>query len=144
MSEGQRGADILRTSQGQTAPVHHRKDEERRGAAHHRVVAFPNCDNETVDLTALIRHLGERGCHNILIEAGEKLTGELFDLKLVDKIVAYIATDKVIGGKDALSPVGGLGPAMMPEITHLRNTRIEHLGDDIAIIGYVDYPQETD
>ena len=118
--------------------------EGQRGAANHRVIAFPNCDNETVDLTALLRHLGERGCHNILIEAGEKLTGELFDLKLVDKVVTYVATDKIIGGQTAKSPVGGIGPAAMGNIPRLSKTRIEHLGDDIAIIGYVDYPQETD
>lgn len=118
--------------------------EAQSRLAPHRVIAFPNNDNETVDLTALLRHLGQRGCHNILVEAGEKLTGELFGLKLVDKVVTYMATDKIIGGQTAKSPVGGIGPAAMGNIPRLSKTRIEHLGDDIAIIGYVDYPQETD
>ncbi len=108
------------------------------------ILPLPNNDNKTVDLTALIHHLGERGCHNVLIEAGEKLTGELFHLKLVDKVIAYMATDKIIGGQTAPSPVGGFGPATMRNIPHLSQTRIEHLDNDIAIIGYVDYPQETD
>ena len=111
--------------------------------ARNHVIAFPNNDNRTVDLAALIRHLGERGCTNVLVEAGEKLTGELFDLKLVDKVVAYVSTDKIIGGQTAISPVGGIGPATMGDIARLSETRIEHLGNDIAIIGYVDYPQET-
>lgn len=117
---------------------------EHAGGARTLVIPLPNCDNETVDLTALIRHLGERGCANVLAEAGEKLTGELFDRKLVDKVVAYMSTDKIIGGQAATSPVGGIGPATMGEIPHLTETRIEHLGDDIAIIGYVNYTQETD
>ena len=100
-------------------------------------------DNKSVNLTALIHHLGERGCINVLIEAGQKLTGELFDLNLVDKVVTYMATDKIIGGHAAPSPIGGIGPESMSNIPHLSDTRIEHLGDDIAIIGYVDYPPET-
>ena len=110
----------------------------------HRAIAFPNNDNGSVDLNAVVRHLGERGCINVLTEAGEKLTGELFDLKLVDKVVAYLATDKIIGGSGALSPVGGRGPAVMGENARLRNTRIEHLAHDIAVVGYVEYPEETD
>ncbi len=115
------------------------------GISNHRcnVALLPNFDNKSVDLTAVIRHLGERGCHNILVEAGEKLTGELFDLKLVDKVVAYIATDKIIGGDSALSPVGGRGPSLISGSPRLRRSRIEQLGDEIAIIGYVDYSEET-
>ena len=120
------------------------KRSEHAGGARTLVITLPNCDNESVNLHALIRHLGERGCINVLVEAGGKLTGELFDLKLVDKVIAYMSTDKIIGGQTANSPIGGIGPAAMHNITRLNNTRIENLGDDIAIIGYVDYPQEND
>ena len=109
-----------------------------------RVIALANNDGNSVDLAAVVRHLGERGCVNVLAEAGEKLTGELFDLQLVDKVVAYLSTNKIIGGAQALTPVGGKGPSVMSETARLRNTRIEHLGNDIAVIGYVDYPPETD
>ena len=105
----------------------------------HTVMKFSDPLGESVDLVALFRYLGERGCHNILIEAGEMLNGALFDLKLVDKVVAYIATDKIIGGSSALSPVGGQGSGLMAESARLHDTRIEHLGDDIAFIGYIDY-----
>ena len=109
-----------------------------------RVVALANNHGNSVDLTAVVRHLGERGYVNVLAEAGEKLTGELFDLKLVDKVVAYLSTDKIIGGSQALTPIGGKGPSVMSETARLHNTRIEHLGNDLAVIGYVDYAQETD
>ena len=109
-----------------------------------RVKKFSSDDVDSVDLTTVVRHLGERGCLNVLTEAGEKLTGELFDLKLVDKVVAYLATDKIIGGSGALSPVGGRGPAVIGENARLRNIRIEHLAHDIAVVGYVEYPEETD
>ena len=98
----------------------------------------PKQTQNSVDLAAVIRHLGERGCTNLLVEAGERLTGELFDLKLVDKVVVYISTSKIIGGADAPSPVGGRGPSLMQEIIHLNKKRIQRFDQDVAIIGYVE------
>ena len=106
------------------------------------VIAFPSHDKKAVDLVAVMRYLGDRGCNNVLVEAGGNLTGALFDLKLVDKVVAYIASDKIIGGNAALSPIGGQGPAMMEKILRLQGVRIEQLGKDLAIIGYVEYSKE--
>lgn len=106
------------------------------------VVRLGDDHREAVDLLALMRHLGERGCHNVLVEAGERLNGALFDLRLVDKVVSYISPTKLIGGVDALSPIGGRGPRHMGKITRLRNGRTERLGADVAIIGYVDHRQE--
>ena len=123
-----------------TLPLDHQggiKGGSDRAHPHHSVVVFPNNRNESVDLDAVIRHLGERGCMNVLVEAGERLTGGLFDLKLVDKVVAYVSTSKIIGGVDALSPVGGFGPSLMRDVVRLQNVRVEHFGEDIAIIGYV-------
>ena len=71
-----------------------------------KVIKMPSQSEDSVDLAAVMRHLGERGCINVLVEAGERLTGALFDRGLVDKVVVYISTGKIIGGSDALSPVG--------------------------------------
>ncbi len=106
------------------------------------VVQLADETGESVDLMLLMRHLGERGCHNVLVEAGERLNGALFDLRLVDKVVSYISPTKLIGGVDALSPIGGRGPRHMGKITRLRNGRTERLGADVAVVGYVDHRQE--
>ena len=108
------------------------------------VVQFIDPAEDSVDLAALMQYLGERGCHNVLMEAGEQLNGALFDMKLVDKVVAYISTSKLIGGADALSPIGGSGSRLMREAVNLTNTRIESLGDDIAVVGYVDHSAERE
>ncbi len=102
-----------------------------------KVIKAPSQTEDSVDLAAVMRHLGERGCMNVLVEAGERLTGSLFDCGLVDKVVVYISTDKIIGGSDALSPVGGCGPSVMRDVARLPNVRMEQFGEDIAIIGYV-------
>ncbi len=106
------------------------------------VVQLADESGESVDLMLLMRYLGERGCHNVLVEAGERLNGALFDLRLVDKVVSYISPTKLIGGVDALSPIGGRGPRHMGKITRLRNGRTERLGADVAVVGYVDHRQE--
>ena len=102
------------------------------------VLRAPSKTDDAVDLSDVVRQLGERGCINVLVEAGERLTGGLFDRDLVDKVVVYISTTKIIGGSNALSPVGGCGPSVMRDVSRLRNTRIERFDDDIAIIGYVE------
>ncbi|MXZ02534.1 MAG: bifunctional diaminohydroxyphosphoribosylaminopyrimidine deaminase/5-amino-6-(5-phosphoribosylamino)uracil reductase RibD [Chloroflexi bacterium] len=102
------------------------------------VIMAPSQTEDLVDLAAVMRHLGERGCINVLVEAGERLTGSLFDCGLVDKVVVYVSTGKIIGGSDALSSVGGRGPSAMRDVARLSNVRMEQFGEDIAIIGYVD------
>lgn len=114
-----------------------RDDDSFKGHRGCDVLALPSSDNASVDLAAVMRHLGERGCINVLVEAGERLTGSLFDCGLVDKVVVYISTGKIIGGSDALSPVGGCGPSVMRDVARLSNVRTEQFGEDIAIIGYV-------
>jgi len=108
------------------------------------VIRIADAGEDAVDLAALLRHLGELGCHNVLVEAGEKLNGALFDMKLVDKVVAYISTSKVIGGEAALSPIGGSGSRWMRDTVNLKNTHVEFWGDDIAVIGYVDHRAERE
>ncbi len=106
------------------------------------VVRLSDDSGKSVDVSALMVHLGDRGVHNVLVEAGEKLTGALFDRNLVDKVVAYVSTERLIGGIDARSPVGGDGPETMHEITGLKRRRVEDLGSDLVIIGYVGHRKE--
>jgi diaminohydroxyphosphoribosylaminopyrimidine deaminase / 5-amino-6-(5-phosphoribosylamino)uracil reductase len=52
-----------------------------------------------VDLTAVINDLGRRGCNEVLVEAGPRLSGRLFELQLVDELLLYVAP--VLLGPDA-------------------------------------------
>ena len=88
-----------------------------------------------VDLRALLALLGERGVVNILVEGGGGVLGTLFDMRLVDTVVAFVAP-VIIGGSDAASPVGGLGAETMRESARLRDVTTRRFGADVAIIGY--------
>ncbi len=97
-------------------------------------VCFPAKESR-VDLEILMRHLGQRNISSVLVEGGGTITGSLFDLGLVDKIVAFVAPI-IIGGKEAITPVTGAGVDKVSQALRLHRTRIEHFGEDIAIIGY--------
>ena len=63
------------------------------------------------------------------------MLGALFDLGLVDKVVAFVAPT-IIGGASAPSPVGGLGAEMMADALELERVRWKRLGRDMLITGY--------
>ena len=96
---------------------------------------FPVRDGH-IDLERLIEFLAaERDITSIMIEGGGTLLGALFDLGLVDKVVAFVAPT-VIGGSNAPSPVGGSGVEMMAEALQLERVRWKRLGRDMLITGY--------
>jgi len=89
-----------------------------------------------VSLTDLFRTLGEREITSVLVEGGGKLFGSLFDLGLVDKVVAFIAPI-IIGGEGAKMAVGGQGVEKVAEALRLEQVKVEKIDDDVMISGYV-------
>ncbi len=92
-------------------------------------------EDGSVDLAVLMRVLGQREITSVLVEGGGVLLGSLFDLGLIDKVVAFVAPT-IIGGKSAPSPVAGAGAAKMADVTRLSRVKTKQFGDDLAIIGY--------
>jgi diaminohydroxyphosphoribosylaminopyrimidine deaminase/5-amino-6-(5-phosphoribosylamino)uracil reductase len=64
------------------------------------------------------------------------LLGSLFDRGLVDKVVAFIAP-VIIGGAEAKTAVAGQGATKIADALRLQQVRMERLGDDMMVIGYV-------
>ena len=96
---------------------------------------FPLHDRH-IDLQHLTEFLAkERDITSIMVEGGGILLGALFDLGLVDKVVAFVAP-AIIGGASAPSPVGGLGAEMMADALELERVRWKRLGRDMLITGY--------
>ncbi len=104
-------------------------------AAGAQVVSAPS-GNGSVDLQTLLKVLGEREITSVMVEGGGRLVGSLFDLGLVDKVIAYIAP-VVLGGRDSPTPVAGAGAASMEEALRLKRTRIDVIGQDVVMTGYV-------
>ncbi len=89
-----------------------------------------------VDLERLLAALGEQEITSVLVEGGGILFGSLFDHGLVDKVIAFIAP-VIIGGAEAKTAVAGKGVDKVAESLRLERVRVERLGDDLAVSGYV-------
>lgn len=85
-----------------------------------------------VDLAALLAELGRRQMTNLLVEGGGEVQGAFFDAGLVDEVHVFIAP-KVVGGRDAVGPVGGRGLAQIPERCTV--VRQELLDGDVYVQG---------
>ncbi len=101
-------------------------------------VKIIKCENSygQVDLSLLMDELYNLEIDSVLLEGGGTLNASALDYKIVDKIVSFIAP-KIIGGKDALTPIEGKGIQFMGEAIELKHINIERFGDDIMIEGYV-------
>lgn len=105
------------------------------------VVRVPEVDGR-VSLEAALHNLaGEWEVTSALVEGGGTLLGTLFDLGVVDKVVAFVAP-KILGGREAPGPVMGRGAQAMAGAVKLREVAWEPVGDDLMLTGYVDRPDE--
>ena len=111
--------------------------EERKNLARTdvEILELPSKEG-LVDLEGLMKVLGERQIASVLVEGGGALIGSLFDHKLVDKVVAFIAPT-IIGGKEAKMAVGGKGIDKVADATRLEQVSLKRFGDDLMVSGYV-------
>lgn len=90
-----------------------------------------------VDLVVLMRELGKRKIDSVLVEGGGAIHGSLLKSGLVQKIYCYLAP-KLIGGREASSPVEGDGFSRMKDALPVTEIEILSLGEDICISGRVE------
>jgi diaminohydroxyphosphoribosylaminopyrimidine deaminase/5-amino-6-(5-phosphoribosylamino)uracil reductase len=85
-----------------------------------------------VDLQALMEWLGRDKVDSVLIEGGGQVHEAALRAGIVNHVCAYIAP-KLLGGKDAKTPVEGLGAAHPDQAAKLENLQITHLGEDLLL-----------
>ena len=88
-----------------------------------------------VDLKALLQKLGEREICSVFVEGGGSVNFSLLEAGLVDKVYAFIAP-KLVGGREALTPVEGEGFASLGECVALTDVHVEELAGDILLTAY--------
>lgn len=101
------------------------------------VIVVDKDENDKVDIEKLLDILGQQNICSILVEGGATLSGSFVAKKLVDKVYFFIAP-KIVGGKEAKTPVEGTGILNLQEALALKDIQIEKLEEDILIIGRVD------
>ena len=89
-----------------------------------------------VDLSDLMRQLGQMGILSVLVEGGSALNGSCLKEGVVDKVICML-TPRIMGGQDALSAVGGSSPRHLSDMTGVTNLRVRRMGPDLVLEGYV-------
>lgn len=89
-----------------------------------------------VDAQALLKALGEREISSVFVEGGGRVNASLLAAGFVDKVYAFVAP-KLVGGRDALTPVEGTGAERLSDAVTLTGFAAETVGEDVLLTGYV-------
>jgi len=89
-----------------------------------------------VDLRLLLERLGEAGVDSVLIEGGGETAAAFLAAGFVDR-VSFVIAPILIGGRDAVPAVGGLGSERLADALRLTDISIEWVGSDLIYSGRV-------
>ena len=96
----------------------------------YQIDATPN-----FNLNEVMSHIGQLSIDSILVEGGSFVHAKMIEENIADKAYVFIAP-KIIGGKEALTPIGGIGVEKISEAYQLKNITMKTFDDDILIEGY--------
>ena len=89
-----------------------------------------------VDISALMDELGRREISSLLIEGGGTTHAAAFKAGIVDKVMFFVAP-KILGGRDAVTPVEGAGFDTVDEAIQLDRMTATAISQDLLIEAYV-------
>lgn len=115
---------VITTSRAHDARI---KKIEHQGARVIQVAA----DRRGVSLPAALRALADLGVNHVVVEGGAEVNAALLQGRLVDRLVLYMAP-KLLGGRDALSVIGGSAPRLADAIS-LDDVTITKIGADLRV-----------
>lgn len=102
-----------------------------RGA---RVWRIPTTEGHFI-LPKLLKRLGEESIDSVLIEGGGETAATFLSAGLVDKVTWFVAP-LLIGGRDAVPAVGGIGAQQISDAVRLERVSLREVGDDLLYSGY--------
>ncbi len=110
---------------GEVLMVHGEGAEPRLAGVEHVAVG-----KTRVDLDGLLEKLAERGCNEVLVEAGATLLGSFITARLWDELIVYLAPRFM--GSEA-RPLAYLPLGTMDAVVDARISDCTQLGDDLRI-----------
>lgn len=137
-------AQLLKTSSrpplvavGPDAPQNRCDVLKKAGA---EVVVIPRGDGG-LSLPDLMAILGRREVTSVMIEGGGRLSTSALQAGIVDKVILMIAP-MLIGGTTAPTLLQGEGVEKLSEAFRLQEVKVEPLGDDLVVEGYLTDPPQ--
>ncbi|NLL64463.1 MAG: bifunctional diaminohydroxyphosphoribosylaminopyrimidine deaminase/5-amino-6-(5-phosphoribosylamino)uracil reductase RibD, partial [Clostridiaceae bacterium] len=91
----------------------------------------------------LLPILGKKGIDSLLIEGGGEIHGSCLKAHASNYIFAYLAP-KLVGGKQAPSPIEGPGLTPINQAVQLANLELTKLGEDYLFAGVPKYSDNID
>jgi len=116
---------------GDKAPARRQRELEERGAEIVRIARGRN----GLDLRAVLKKLGERNVLEVLVEGGSSVHWSFLSGNLVDKFY-FIVAPLVLGGTDAVPPVGGPGFKTISSSAKFKMSRFFSSGPDVILEAY--------
>lgn len=86
------------------------------------------------DLRVVFEALAGEGLHRILVEGGGEVHASVLAAGVADEAVVFVAP-KLVGGREAKTPVEGEGFELMAEAKGLKDVVVDRLGEDVLIRG---------
>lgn len=117
------------------APTWVAVSEDRNYPEADDVIRVPR-GNGGVDMAVLMDEVGRRGITSLLIEGGGTTHASAFMAGIVDKVMFFVAP-KILGGRDAVTPVEGAGFETIDEAIQLDRMTATPVGQDLLIEAYV-------
>jgi len=117
-------ATILAVSPG--APAGKLRELERRGVQVLRL--------DVRDLRIVFEALAREGYHKILVEGGGEVHASVLGAGLADEVCVFVAP-KLVGGREAKSPVEGEGMEFMDQALAISDLSVERIGGDLLLRG---------
>ena len=96
-----------------------------------QVVVLPDANGQ-VDLSAALHDLAEKGCNEVLVEAGATLNGALLNAGVVDELVLYMAPQLLGDTARGVAQLGEL--TALDQRVQLEWQDVRHLGKDLRIV----------
>ncbi|MFZ0285137.1 MAG: bifunctional diaminohydroxyphosphoribosylaminopyrimidine deaminase/5-amino-6-(5-phosphoribosylamino)uracil reductase RibD [Terriglobales bacterium] len=114
-----------------------RKQLQQRGVWVEQIPK-PTADGHP-DLTAVVKHLGEREITSLMIEGGAMVNWAALASGIVDKIFFYYAP-KILAGTGAVPFSAGAGFSHLGDAAQVKSMRLHRFGEDFAVEGYLRDP----
>ncbi len=92
--------------------------------------------NKRIAFSDIMELLGSLEIDSLYIEGGSEILASAFESGCVHKVYTAIAP-KIVGGRDAITPVAGKGIERMDDAIVLNNVSHEIIGNDVIIKGYI-------
>ncbi len=89
-----------------------------------------------LDWKAVLNALGKKGVTHLLVEGGGEVAADAIFRRHVKEIYFFVAP-LFVGGKQAISSVGGDGIARLHEAVRIRKWDARRLGDDLLFHGFL-------